>query len=237
VKHFRPTWGLKKSLPIQTFAECPIFQRLTLEQIKEISSRAAPVRYLENDFIFEIGDPAIYWYLVHEGLVRMQNIAPSGKTFTFDISGPGRTLNASALSIGTHFLSAQALTDVTLLRIERNEFLGFVSKYPNLATEIIHILSVRLKTEYRRMVVAQREEVERQVCSSLLALSERFGMTLHLKREELADCVGTTTETTTRVLSRLKKSGIVSYSRHRGEIVIADPHRLRIVAGEEQGQS
>jgi CRP-like cAMP-binding protein len=93
--------------------------------------------------------------------------------------------------------------------------------------EIIHFLSSRLKMEYERMVANQREEVERRVCRSLLALASKFGTTLSMKREELADYAGTTTETTIRVLGRLKTAGIVSRSAHRGEIVIADMDKLR----------
>ena len=104
-------------------------------------------------------------------------------------------------------MSAQALTDVIVLRIGKNEFFGFVTRFPNLAMEIIHLLSSRLKTEYKRMVDIHREEVEQRVCRSLLTLSSKFGATLHLTREELADYVGTTTETTIRVLSETQEIG------------------------------
>lgn len=227
VEHFRrPEWDVRKLAPIQTFAECKIFRKLSLEEIREIATHAVPVHYHKGAFIFEIGDPAHYWYVVHDGLVKLHNIAPSGKGLTFEISAPGNTLNASALSTGTHFMSAQALTDVTVLRIGKEDFFGFVSKYPNLAMEIIHLLSSRLKTEYGRMVAVQREEVEQRICQSLCSLCSKFGTTLRLTREELADYAGTTTETTIRVLTRLKKAGIVSCSLHRREIVIADLEKL-----------
>jgi CRP-like cAMP-binding protein len=219
--------GPKKPAAIQTFAECQIFRNLSLGEIKEISTHATPLCYDRGSFIFEIGDPAEYLYIVQEGSVKLHSESPSGKGLTFEISTLGDTLNGSALSTETYFMSAQALTDVTVLRIARNEFFGFVLRYPNLAMEIIHLLSSRLKTEYNRMVVNQREEVGQRVCRSLLALASKFGTTLSMKREELADYAGTTTETAIRVLGRLKKAGIVNCSAHRGEIVIADMDKLR----------
>jgi CRP/FNR family transcriptional regulator, cyclic AMP receptor protein len=158
-------------------------------------------------------------------------MASSGKTLTFDITTSGDVLNGSALSTGKHFVSAQALTDVTVLRIAKPDFFGFVSRYPNLALEIIHLLSFRLQSEYRRLVGVQREEALQRVCASLLSLCSRFGTTLYVTREELADFAGTATETTVRVLSRLKKMGIVSCSSHRREILIADLDKLRAAAG------
>ncbi len=219
--------GPRNFVSIQAFAECQIFRNLSLAEIKEISTHATPVRYARGKFIFEMGDPAEYLYIVQEGTVKLHSESPSGKGLTFEISTSGDTLNGSALSTETYFMSAQALTDVTVLRIARKEFFGFVAKYPNLALEIIHLLSSRLKTEYKRMVANQREEVEQRMCRSLLALAMKFGTTLSMKREELADYAGTTTETTIRVLGRLKRAGIVSCSSHRGEIVIADVDKLK----------
>jgi CRP-like cAMP-binding protein len=113
-------WDLKKSVAIQTFAECQIFRNLSLGEIREISAYATPVRYGKGGFIFEMGDPAEYLYIVHEGCVKLHSISPSGKGLTFEISTSGDTLNGSALSTETYFMSAQALTDVTVLSIARN---------------------------------------------------------------------------------------------------------------------
>jgi CRP/FNR family transcriptional regulator, cyclic AMP receptor protein len=224
-------WNAKRPAPIQAFADCKIFGKLSLEEIKEIATRATPVRYRKGKFIFQKGDPAEFFYVVQEGSVKLHSMASSGKTLTFDITTSGDVLNGSALSTGKHFVSAQALTDVTVLRIAKSDFFDFVSRYPKLALEIIHLLSFRLQSEYRRLVAVQREEALQRVCACLLSLCSRFGTTLHVTREELADFAGTATETTVRVLSRLKKMGIVSCLSHRREILIADLDKLRAAAG------
>jgi CRP/FNR family transcriptional regulator len=56
----------------------------------------------------------------------------------------------------------------------------------------------------------------------------KFGTTLSLTREELGELAGTTTETTIRVLSKLKAGGIISSSR--GKIVILDQGKLQALA-------
>ncbi len=187
---------------------------------------ATPARYKKGSFIFKMGDPAKFLYLVDEGSVKLHCSSRSGKNVTFAIATAGDTLNASALSTGSYFMAAQAMTDVTVFKVGRSEYFGFVSRYPELAMEIIHLLSSRLKIEYERMVDIHGEEVEQRVCQSLLALSAKFGDTLHLKREELAEYAGTATETTIRVLTKLKKAGVISCSSHRGVIAISDPAKL-----------
>ena len=213
----------------EVLRQCLIFKNLPPEKIKEIGLHATPVRFKKGSLIFTDGDPSDYLYIVQKGLVKLCNTSASGKSATFHISSRGDTLNGSALFTETYFMSAQAMNDVSVLRIGRNEFLSFVNKTPNAAIEIIRVTARRLKSEYERMIDFQREEVEQRMLRCLLTLASKFGTTLSLTREELADFVGTTTETAIRVMSRLKKKGIVSCSARKGEIVISDLARLDIL--------
>jgi CRP/FNR family transcriptional regulator len=70
------------------------------------------------------------------------------------------------------------------------------------------------------------EEVELRVVHSLFTLANKFGPNLMLKREELANYAGTTTETVIRILSKLKIKGIIN-SAGRGAIAIANPAKLQ----------
>ena len=64
-----------------------------------------------------------------------------------------------------------------------------------------------LDIEYNRIVDIIGEEVELRVVHSLFMLANKFGPNLQLKREELANYAGTTTETAIRILSKLRKKG------------------------------
>ena len=70
----------------------------------------------------------------------------------------------------------------------------------------------------------------------LLTLADKIGQRngtvteLNVTRQELADMIGTTVETTIRVTSKWQHARIISSSRNR--IALADPEKLRkIVAG------
>ena len=217
---------LRESERNDVLRQCLIFKNLPPEKIREIGQHATPVRFKKGSLIFSDGEPSDSLYIIQEGLVKLCNTSASGKSATFHISTRGDTLNGSALFTETYFMSAQAMSDVSVLRIGRNEFLSFVAKTPNVAIEIIRVTARRLKSEYERMIDFQREEVEQRMLRCLLTLASKFGMTLSLTREELADFVGTTTETAIRVMSRLKKKGIVSCSTRKGEIVISDLAKL-----------
>jgi CRP-like cAMP-binding protein len=200
---------------------CPIFKGLMPGEIKELAPLASSVCYPKSSYIFYDGDPAEFFYFAQDGLIKLHKESSSGKSVTFKIATLGDTLNASALSIKKHFLSAQAITDAIVLRIPRKHFWAIVSKYPNIAMNILCLVSNGLETEYNRIVDLIGEEVELRVVHSLLALASKFGPNLMLKREELANYAGTTTETAIRVLSKLRKKGIIS-SAGRGAISITN---------------
>ncbi len=219
----------RKAQIFQAVAECPLFRKLAIGEVKEIAEAATAIRIKKGASVFEIGDPADFLYIVQDGSVKLFGSYPSGKNVTFAIAALGDTLNGAALFAKTYFMSAQAVTDSALLRISRKDFLRFLGKYQSIAVQIIRLSAWRLKTEYERMMNIQTEEVEQRLSECLLALSSKFGPTFTLKREELADYVGTTKETAIRVMSRLKREGIISCSAHRGEVVISNLPKLEAV--------
>jgi CRP/FNR family transcriptional regulator len=218
---------LNERTKVEVFKECQIFRDLSPSETRELASYATPVVFAKGTFIFKDGDPANFFYIVHEGLVQVHKTSSSGKNVTFTIAKRGDTLTASALSLENYFVSTQAMNDVTVLRIGRKEFLAFVSRHPSVAMGIMALMSQRLNREYERIVDIVGEEVELRLVHSLSILASKFGTTLSLTRQELANFAGTTTETAIRVLSKLKKKGVISCSASRGEIVISDLTKLR----------
>lgn len=219
--------SLSDAAKVGTLQECPIFKDLSPADIRELASQAAGTVFTKGTFIFEEGDPAYFFYLVHDGLVQIYKTSGSGKNVTFTIATRGDTLVASALSIEKYFVSAQAMNDATVFRIGRKEFLTFVSRHISVAMGIMTIMSQRLEREYERIVDLVGEQVELRLVHSLCLLAGKFGPTLSLTRQELANFSGTTTETAIRVLSKLKKKGVISCSTTRREIIISDLDRLR----------
>lgn len=221
------TIELAESAKMEALEKCRIFSGLRAADMKELSAVATPVQYGKGTFIFNDGDPAEFFYIAQQGLIKLHKGSPSGKNVTFIIATLGDTLNAAALSVKKHFLSAQAMTEATVLRIPRKEFWAFEAQHPGIAVNITVLTAEGLDIEYNRIVDLIGEEVELRIVHSLFALANKFGTNLPLKREELANYAGTTTETTIRVLSKLRKKGIISCSGGRGTIIISDLSKLQ----------
>ncbi len=220
-----------EDLVVGVLRKCKIFKHISTAGLMEIAGFVTPVRFTRGSYIFRRGDPADILYIVQDGLVKLHIGSPSGKYLTLAIVSVGDTLNGSALSLESHFMTAQAMNDTALLRIGKVDFSAMMKKHPSIAVEIIRLTSRRLKVECERVMDMQKGDVERRLAYCLLSLAAKLGTTLLITREELASFAGTTTETTIRMVSKLKKKGIVAGSSRRGQIAISDLAKLQVLVG------
>jgi len=157
---------------------------------------------------------------VQYGRVKLFKASASGKEFVAHIAGPGNTLNVAALfGAKPHFLSAQCIEDTSILCVGREEFLSFLNKYPSIATRIIAIMGEVTNIAYEKIIDLLVEKVDLRVSNVLFMLSSKFGTTLSLTCRDIADIAGTTTESTIRVIGKLKKEGILNSHREKIEIL------------------
>jgi len=229
--------GIRKenlTTAVKVFKHCPTFVGLDENQLSEFASAAKAHHFKKGDFIFHEGDPPNFFYVVQKGMVKTFKVSPSGKYIIIRIESFGDTLNASALFGERYFVSAQAIDEVSVLSIRRKEYLSLVSKYPLMAMNILTVVTKGLEGEYDRILGLAGETAEQRLCNVLIMLFSKFGTTVSLTREELANLAGTTRETSIRVLTRLKAAGIISSSR--GRIVILNQDKLQALTGDHYRQ-
>ena len=155
-------------------------------------------------------------------------MSPSGKEFVIAYFGPGEMFAEVAVFEGKAYpAGAQALTDSTLVAINRDDFTAFLANNPGVALKIINLLGGRLRDALNRLRDLAGERVEQRIAGILLMLSARLGPELPFTRQEIADMSGTTTETAIRVITRLKKAGLIRSVR--GRITITDEQSLRLL--------
>jgi CRP/FNR family transcriptional regulator, nitrogen oxide reductase regulator len=213
-------------LKVEVFKRSTLFSCLDAEEIEQLTPAANFRHYIKDEFIFRQGDPPDFLYLVGSGKVRQYKVSASGKTFTASIMSSGDPLNAVALfGAKAFFVSAQAMVDTTVLSIPRHEFLSFVNKYPIVTTNLVYLLGRVVNSAWERLTDFAGEMTCQRVFNMLYMLYFKFGTTIPVTREEIADMTGTTTETTIRVLSKLKRLGVID--SRRGRIIVLNETKLR----------
>jgi len=206
-----------------------IFSSLSKNELEVLSQVAFERNFKPNEFIFWEGDSPEYFYVVVSGRVKIVKHSSTGKEFIIAFFGPGEMFGEVAVFENKPYpASAQAVSEVKVVGIRRDDFLTFLASHPRVALSIINVLGGRLRDAANRLKDLAGERVEQRLAHILLMLSAKLGLTLPFTRQEIADMAGTTTETAIRLTTQLKERGIIRTVR--GKIIITDETKLRLLA-------
>ena len=213
----------------QILRRSPIFSSLNDDELGELANLAAERNFMSNEFIFWDGDTPDWLYIVAEGKVKVLKHSASGKEFIIAFFSSGEMFGEVAVFENKPYpASAQAVAETNVVAIKREDFLSFLANRPQVALRIINVLGERLRDAQSRLRDFAGERVEQRLAGVLLMLSLKLGFTLPFTRQEIADMVGTTTETAIRVMSHLKDRGIIRSTR--GKVIILDEEKLRLLS-------
>ncbi len=211
---------------VQVLKKSLSFAHVGEDNLNKLAARATIRYFRKKEFIFHEGDPANRLCIVQYGRVKLFKASASGKEFVAHIAGPGNTLNVAALfGEKPHYLTARCIEDTSVLCVGREEFLSFLHDCPSVAIKIIGILGEVINLTYEKIIDLLVERVDLRVSSALFMLSSKFGATLSLTCSDIADLAGTTTASAIRVMSKLRKAGILR--SYRQKIVILDQVKLQ----------
>ena len=214
---------------VQVLERSFIFASLNDDELADLASITVERSFVPNEFIFWDGDAPEWFYVVAEGKVKVLKHSSLGREFIIAFFGPGEMFGEVAVFENKPYpASAQAVTETKVVGVKRDDFLSFLANRPQVALKIINVLGGRLRDAQGRLRDLAGERVEQRLASVLLMLSAKLGLTLPFTRQEIADMVGTTTETAIRVMSHLKARGIIRTVR--GKVIILDEEKLRLLS-------
>ena len=220
---------MQDSAKAQILRHSFVFSSLNDDELGELAKLAIERSLEPNEFIFWDGDAPEWFYIVAEGKVKVLKHSSLGREFIIAFFGPGEMFGEVAVFENKPYpASAQAVAETKVVGIKRDGFLSFLANRPQVALRIINVLGGRLRDAQSRLGDLAGERVEQRLASVLLMLSVKLGSTLPFTRQDIADMVGTTTETAIRVMSHLKDRGIIRSVR--GKVIILDEEKLRLLS-------
>jgi CRP-like cAMP-binding protein len=195
-----------------------IFRRLSGEDARQLASVATVRAYGRGDVLFTEGEPPDWLFTLVEGRVKVFKTTPRGADVILEIFGPGDPVGAVAVYESRPYpASAVALEPSTCVAIPRQAFFRLLESHPTLVRGLLIGLTHRLMELTNRLAELSGSRVEARLARFFVKMARTMGQTrgagtfipLALSRQELADMVGTTVETSIRVMSRWGKQGIV----------------------------
>jgi CRP/FNR family transcriptional regulator len=201
-------------------SKIPLFEHLSDRERRKISEEVVETRYRKDQFIFREGDPASSFHILKEGTVKCVKTSSEGKQVTLKVLMPGDLFccDAAVLENGTHPGCAQPMGDVSVLSLSKDAYYAMLRRNPEAALQVIQYLGARLNEAQETTKVLALNPAEQRLAALLVKLSDRAGLregnhvrlTVRLTRQDLADMVGMTVETATRIMGRFKRDKLVS---------------------------
>ena len=194
---------------------------------------------LPIESIYYAGAAADQLFVVAAGKIKLTRHSLSGQDVLLEILAPGDFFGTLALLGDAGYPdTAEALTQVCVLRIDAQAFQAILLRYPAVAVAVLQETAARLQRAQETIRQLSAFSVERRIAAILLALGSKVGepstegllLQIPFTRQELAAMAGATVETASRVVSRLEGAGIVRSGREW--IAIADQTRLAGAAEE-----
>jgi len=195
-----------------------VFCTLTDDQLTNLSVEKSCNLYKKGQLVFFEGNRPTGLYCVTKGKIKIYQIGIEGKEQIIRLARDGDILGYRSLIGGEIYTaSASVIEDATICFIPKKTFFDLLQSNSELSTRMMKLLSSDLKAAEKRITGLAQKPVRERLAETILMLKEFYGVEsdavtikANLSREDIANIVGTATETAIRVLSDFKSEKILN---------------------------
>ena len=195
-----------------------IFRRLTPDDRQRLAAVASVREFTKGAMLFAEGDSSDFLYTIVARRVKVFKVTARGTDVILEIFGPGDPVGAVAVYESRLYpASAIALEPTTCVLVPRQAFFSLLEAHPTMVRGLLLGLTHRIVELTNRLTELSGGRVEARLARFFLKLADDMGqrrqdgifIPMALSRQELADMIGTTIETSIRVMRRWGKQDIV----------------------------
>lgn len=216
-------------------ADVPLFRGLDEPELHKLGELLIPRFYRKKTIIFTEGSEKESIYIVRSGLVKAFKTDAEGHEQIVNFLGPGSMFpHTGFFLLSPYPATTEAVMDTQLLAMPLRSFEQIITSTPGIAIKVMREMSATIQELQSKLQELSGQDILVRLQSFLLAMAQKQGrqlpdgrvkLTLPVTHQELANTIGTTRESVTRLLTQLRKEGLLEVSR--GGFVISDIDRLR----------
>ncbi len=175
--------------------------------------------YPKGSLLFVEGEEPRGVFILCSGRAKLTTSSTEGKTLIVKIAEPGEVLGASATILGKPYeVSAETIEPSQLNFVKRDDFLKYLNTHAEACLHTAQQLSEKYHSAQREIrSLGLSQTTSEKLARLLLDWCERGGeettrgirLKVLLTHEEIAQMIGTTRETVTRLLSDFKKKKMI----------------------------
>ncbi len=203
-----------------------IFTHLTSDEIEQINYEKDFRQYRRGDILYQEGNRISGFYCINSGIIKVFKTGFDGKEQIIRFAKRGDIIAyRSVLSNELACTSAKVIEDCQVCFIPSEILISFIKSNADYALELLKLACHELGEANSFITDIAQKTVRERLAEILLLLVNDFGidkdqfLNISLTREELANIVGTATESVIRLLSEFKTDKLVELSGRKIKIL------------------
>lgn len=207
----------------------PIFAEVPETDLEKLASLATRKRYPKDSVVFFENEAGDTLFMIAEGRVKVTILGDDGREIILSVLGQGEFFGDMAL-LDNEPRSATAIAaeDCELVSLSRADFEGVLSQNPRIMLSLIKVLTARLRHANHQISTLALLDVYGRVARVIVEMAHEEGKRLRDGRiafhrpthQEIANRIGTTRETVTRMLKDIQRQGLIRVS---GKEIVVEP--------------
>ncbi|TVR38665.1 MAG: Crp/Fnr family transcriptional regulator [Cryomorphaceae bacterium] len=215
-----------------------VFAGMCSQKISQLDEKKSSSSYKKGQMLFHEGTRPMGIFCINKGKVKVFRLGGDGKEQIINILKGGDILGYKAmLSDELYPVSAETLEDSNICFIPKTNFLTILEDSPDLYQRLLKKVCHEMGVMTEHMTNLAQKSVRERLALTLVMLNDTYGVDamdngkviINLTREDLANIVGTATETLIRLLHDFKEEKLVATEGRR--IKILEPKQLAEVGG------
>jgi CRP-like cAMP-binding protein len=207
----------------------PIFSELSDADITTLARVATRRKYPKDTVVFFENEEGDFFFMILEGRIKVTILGDDGREVILSILGPGDFFGEMALLDNEpRSATAIAVEDSELLSLHRHDFQSVLADNRSIMSALIKILASRIRKANHQISTLALLDVYGRVARVIVDMAREEGRRLKDGRiafrrathQEIANRIGTTRETVTRMLKDLERQGMIHIE---GREIIVQP--------------
>jgi len=212
-----------------------IFKKLTPDQVDFLTSNKTCSMVKRGTVLYQEGNRISGIYCVSKGILKIYKTGTEGKEQIIKFAKKGDVVGyRSTLISEPACTSVKVLEDATLCYISSQELYHLLKANSEFVIELLQIACKELGEANDYLTDIAQKSVKERLAEILIHLKDEFGVNseeiinITLTREELANIIGTATESVIRLLSEFKSDGIIELQGRK--IKLVDLNKLKKIS-------
>jgi CRP/FNR family transcriptional regulator, polysaccharide utilization system transcription regulator len=206
--------------------EFPIFRQLLPEQFEKFLLERNIMLYKKNSFAYYQGSRITGIYCIVEGILKVYKTGIDGKEQIIRFAKPGEIIGFRSVLSGELACTTSKIIENSMLCFIPSEALIYLVKNNgNFAMDLLQLVCLELGEANSYITDIAQKTVRERLAEILLQLKDNFHLDkdnylqITLTREELANIIGTATESVIRLLSEFKADHLIELDGRKIKII------------------